>query len=172
MMHNFLMWLTARLPAREITSDGRPYLERYFIGQLWGWTFYFHRFLASDPGRGLHDHPWNLGVSVLLAGKYYERYLRGITCYGEQLGRRNRYLFIPNFIRPLYWHRVILIKNRPVWTLFFHTAWVRHWGFLDTVQLSSTCGIKLERSSETIDVAGNSRWWKTAATGAELRVHR
>jgi len=31
---------------------------------------YLHRLVASDPDRGLHDHPWPWAFSILLAGWY------------------------------------------------------------------------------------------------------
>ena len=44
-------------------SDGLPVLERYHVFEFSprGPGICFHRFVSSDPDRGLHDHPWNYG---------------------------------------------------------------------------------------------------------------
>ena len=58
-MNRVLRAISDRLPCRLITDKGTLYLERYYVGQAFGATFYLHRFVGSDPDRSMHDHPWN-----------------------------------------------------------------------------------------------------------------
>lgn len=112
-------------PLRVISDNGSPYLERYFLFQFLGWRCYLHRFVASDPDRGWHDHPWRLAVSLLLVGWYYES--RTFET------RKIRWL---NILTADSFHRVVLKDvcpdaPREVWTLFFHTQEdVKLWGFM------------------------------------------
>ena len=48
--------ISDRLPCRIISDNDQPYLERYYIATLFGVRLYLHRFVGSDPDRGLHDH--------------------------------------------------------------------------------------------------------------------
>ena len=66
-MNRLLLWLTGFLPCRIISEGDQPYLERYYLMTLFGWRFYIHRFVASDPDRGLHDHPWPKAYSIILS---------------------------------------------------------------------------------------------------------
>ena len=52
-MRKLLFWLTSHLPCRIIAEEGSVYLERYYLFTLLGWRFYLHRFVGSDPDRGL-----------------------------------------------------------------------------------------------------------------------
>lgn len=125
MMNRLLYWLAGRLPCRIISDNGTPYLERYYFGTLLGVRFYLHRFVGSDPNRGLHDHPWPWAGSVVLRGFYYEETRNGL--------RKVRWL---NWLTGDTFHRVILHpegwdKLTPCWTLFFHrAAYTKPWGFL------------------------------------------
>ena len=69
MKKKFLWWLTGYLPYKLIQEGERPYLERYYLFTILGWRFYIHRFVDSDPGRGLHDHPWRRAVTFVLDGR-------------------------------------------------------------------------------------------------------
>lgn len=131
MMAKFLYWITGYLPFREISDGDTTYLERYYIATLFGWRFYLHRFVGSDPDRGLHDHPWSKAYSLILSGWYYE-----VTRSGERMVRWFNSLTGDTF------HRVVLPRDRSIvyeygkpwqqhcWTLFFHKAGdVKPWGF-------------------------------------------
>ena len=118
-MKKILYWLTNFLPCRIINDGETPYLERYYLGTLFGWRLYLHQFVGSDPDRGLHDHPWSRAFSIILSGWYYE-----LTRSGE---RRVRWF---NSLTGDTFHRVILpidwsrgdAPDKPCWTLFFHTS--------------------------------------------------
>ena len=73
MWQDTLRSISDRLPCRFIDGPkGEPYLERYYLIGLFGWHAYLHRFVDSDPDRGLHDHPWGRAVSLVLSGAYRE----------------------------------------------------------------------------------------------------
>lgn len=142
-MKRLLYWITGFLPCRIIADDGIPYLERYYLFTACGVRFYIHRFVGSDPDRGLHCHPWRWAGSVILSGWYFEE-----TRYGLQKVRWFNWLTGESF------HRVVLpcehmypegpcadhIRmgvshpiggGKPCWTLFFHrAAYTKPWGFL------------------------------------------
>lgn len=129
-MRRILYWLTGFLPCRIIGEDGKPYLERYYLLTALGVRVYLHRFLASDPDRGYHDHPWPWAISIVLAGWYWERTrgrLRRVRWGGLLTGDT--------------FHRIELPGSRHtrcVWTLFLHRARdVKEWGFLRGMEQAS-----------------------------------
>lgn len=105
----------------EIVLDGEPYMERCFLvggPRERGPSARFHLILRSDPGRDLHDHPWDF-TSVILRGAYTEVTHTGETTYraGDVIVRRAE--------DP---HRLIL-DDGPVWTLVRTGPVRRRWGF-------------------------------------------
>ncbi|HSH41622.1 MAG TPA: hypothetical protein VK973_05790 [Arenicellales bacterium] len=171
MWRRILMRVTDRLPAREIKGpDGEPYLERYYVGHLFGWTFYLHRFLAADPGRGLHDHPWDVSVSLVLSGGYYETRLRRIDCTGIHTRRRRLWPGRLNIIRADDFHRVDLDTwDAGSWTLFAtHRRLPRkRLGFLQQEMISGDEDIVVRFMQHYGRSEPN--WQRTAPTGRELR---
>lgn len=160
MMRRFLMWLSARLPARVITQDGEPYLERYYLFDALGLRFYLHRFVGDDPDRGLHDHPWRFAFSLVLAGWYIEQTRQG--------ARPVRWV---NFLLGDSFHRVILPSSLPVWTLFAHRIGdVKVWGFMSELTGTSVHGAMVFRPYQYALEGGKpERWWLTAPKGCEIR---
>lgn len=153
LMPRFLFWLTARLPAREIRGEhGEPYLERYYLFSVLGWRAYLHRFRASDPDRGLHDHPWGHSLSLVLAGGYREL-------------RHYSYRILPpgslNVIRGHDFHRILLDPGREAWTLFLHGPRTKGWGFWRN-------GVYTLFAKSKDDYPSH-HWWKTAQRGQALR---
>lgn len=144
MMNRLLYNIAGSLPCRIISDNGQPYLERYYLGTLLGVRFYLHRFVGSDPDRGLHDHPWPWAGSIVLKGWYWEQTRTGL--------RRVRWL---NWMTGDSFHRVILPRDHrkilelcktgdpeafncapsPCWTIFFHrAAYTKPWGFLRPIE--------------------------------------
>lgn len=164
MIRKFLYWLTSKLPARAINGDrGEPYLERYYLFSLFGVRAYIHRFIASDPDRGLHDHPWGWSVSWLLAGRYREirayRFDRRGRAHGgeRQLGAGRI-----NVIRGTDFHRLLVEPGKEVWTLFVHGPRVKGWGFIrDAGYIQFAKGA---------DDYPSRQWWHTAPRGRALRL--
>lgn len=159
MIRRLLYAISGRLPCRLINDGDRPYLERYYVGRVLGWTFYLHRFVASDPARGLHDHPWNRAYSFVLAGSYLEETRTGT--------RRVRWF---NRLTGDSFHRVVLPDGcREVWTLFCHGPYVKPWGFMRP--LDTVAGVPLllwePHAYQTDEASGKQRWWDTAPHGAD-----
>lgn len=128
MIRHLLLAYSASRPCKIISEAGRPYLERYFVCALFGIRVYLHRFVGSDPDRGLHDHPWRWAMSFILRGWYYEATRRGM---------HQVHWF--NFLTGDSFHRVILMPGPlagvhtppEVWSLFIVPAKdVKVWGFL------------------------------------------
>jgi hypothetical protein len=173
-MARFLFWLSGFLPCRIIDGDDGPYLERYYLATLFGWQFYLHRFVASDPDRGLHDHPWRLAFSLILSGFYFEE-----TRAGTRVVRWANWLTGDSF------HRVVLPFHAkqitptaqeyagpviPCWTLFCHGPNVKPWGFWRERMLGAP-GYPVSDGSAIFDPYTYQRegrpdkWWKTARPG-------
>lgn len=162
-MSKLLYLLTNYLPAREINDGDRPYLERYYLGTLFGWRFYLHQFVGDDPDRGLHDHPWRRAFSLILSGFYYEYTSYGVRCVKWF-----------NWLNGDSKHRVALPAaggKRPCWTLFAHSApKVKKWGFYIPIDREPDALLfvpyQYQREGDQTD------WWLTAPKGRELRAKR
>lgn len=157
MMRRFLFWLSARLPLRIIDDNGQPYLERYYIASLLGVRVYLHRFVASDPDRGLHDHPWAWAVSLILAGWYIEE-----TRSGGFARNRINFLVGDNF------HRVVLpIDGQDVWTIFIHRQGrAKAWGFIREFPNQHT--LLWHEYAYTNGTQGEEKqWWVTYPKGRD-----
>lgn len=163
MINRILYQLTARLPTRLIRIGDRPYLERYYVGQVLGVTVYLHRFVNCDGDRDVHDHPWTWSVGMPLTGRYHERRLRyldpvdpdrGMVCDLRIIRR-----FQPNLIRARTFHRIAWVR-RGTWTLFMHGRRVKAWGFMDRQH----DGI---RYRQPLDTNGGTPWWHWAPPGRD-----
>ena len=160
-MNKFLYWLAGRLPARIISDGSVPYLERYYLFTILGWRFYLHRFVGSDPDRGLHDHPWTRAFSLVLHGWYYEE---------RRSGRRKVLWF--NSLAGDTFHRVVLPCNYateqewPCWTLFFHRAGsTKEWGFLNDCDGGKN---KIFRHYLYTREGSQKGWWMKAPKGRDI----
>ncbi len=157
-LRKLLFSISSHLPIRIIAesyNDGtvRPYLERYFLFSFLGITGYLHRFVGSDPDRGLHDHPWPWAASFILSGSYVEE--------REDESKEVRWF---NFLKGKDFHRVILPEGwKTVWTLFIHREKrIKTWGFLRPSG-------EVEEYKYTKPL---TMWWERASKGREepLRV--
>lgn len=163
-MRKLLRWVADRRPARLITGDnGRPYLARYHLFSGFGVTCYLHRFVASDPDRGLHSHPWPWACSVKLSGWYLEERLSPHPDESNLLRAAPRV----HWLAGTSFHRVVLpLGATECWTLFIHSreraTW---WGFLtrrgDKFDYTP---YRYPENSPNID-----GWWKLAPKGAYFR---
>lgn len=154
----FLYRLTGWLRCRIILGNqGEPYLERYHLFRLpGGGGAYIHRFLASDPDRGLHDHPWKKALGMVLSGGYLEQRLTDDKVVERKLrpGRINR-LSGEDF------HRIVLPGGREAWTFFMHTGTVKDWGFLTV----SEGGRSYTPHEQATHEGSHARWWKRSPRG-------
>ncbi len=161
MMRRFLMWLSARLPVREIKHQGRPYLERYYVATLFGyWRVYLHHFVGSDPD-GLHSHPWRWGATFVLAGWYLEQ---------RRFGHRVVRWF--GIVNGDTFHRVLVPAHATVWTLFIHSPRVMNWGFLRPLGFYDRGEIRVVTAYDEVGEAeptALSGWWRKAPKGRDIR---
>ncbi|HEB92340.1 MAG TPA: hypothetical protein ENI94_02520 [Gammaproteobacteria bacterium] len=123
---------TAGRPCRLIhRHKNERYLERYWLGRVFGVTAYLHRFVARDADDWVHDHPWGWSVAIVLTGRYQEERLKwfdpavGWTSVFRVL-RAGRI----NIIRGQDFHRITDCQPE-TWTLFIHGPRRKGWGFLE-----------------------------------------
>lgn len=182
MLNALLYRITGRLPCRIISDGDTPYLERYYVGTLLGWRFYLHRFVGSDPDRGLHDHPWRKAFSVILSGWYWEETrsgtrkvkwfnsLTGDTFHRVVLPHRYQCELAPvgDWIFDEHFEKSKWSDLMPCWTLFFHSVGnVKPWGFLNPMTTFKDCAVF---TPYTYSREGSQKyWWLTAPTGNEVR---
>lgn len=75
LMNERLLEITKEMPMKLIEINGKPYLERYFVGYTGeGKELWLHHFLSADGDRHLHCHPYDFECAVLTGG-YMERLL-------------------------------------------------------------------------------------------------
>jgi hypothetical protein len=161
LIDKLLFKFTGMLPCRIIRGNqGEPYLERYHLFRLpGGGGAYIHRFLSSDPDRGLHDHPWDRALGIVLAGGYMEQRLLNDKIVERHLGagRINR-LGGDDF------HRVILPHEHHAWTFFMHSVKARDWGFLT---IDSDGKQRYTAHDKVNEEGSHHRWWKSASRGRD-----
>lgn len=136
LLYNYTAGLKCRLIARV---PGERYLERYYIGALFGVTFYLHRFVSSDEELHVHNHPWARAASFVLCGGYDEEVATDICPAAGPSGcvTFNRRVNWFNTIYGSTFHR-ITGADPGTWTLFCHgkrervpgSAKLKGWGFL------------------------------------------
>lgn len=159
LINRFLFSASAYLRCRVIRGEQQqPYLERYHLMRLpLGIHIYLHRFVASDPGRALHNHPWHSALSWVLCGEYEETRLKQSTG-ADQLIKRRIAAGKLNFISGKIYHRINMQPGQEAWTLFIHSASHRSWGFLDTSQRQ----FSYTDHNQSLKSISNPLWWKTA----------
>ena len=178
MINRLLYQLTARLPCRLIPrAENEPYLERYYVGQLLGVTFYLHRFVSSDEEPHLHNHPWNWGRALVLAGSYDEEYVTDLCPHATPSGGSG---CLTETHRVRWWNKVngnhfhrIANAQPGTWTLFFHgprsqvrlgqCSKPKGWGFLENFYGVGIHNVTVFRPFPVTSGA----WWLTAPKGRE-----
>ena len=157
LINRLLFKFSAFLRCRIIRGpNNEPYLERYHLLRLpFGIHIYLHRFVASDPGRALHNHPWRLAFALVLSGCYHETRLVNAR-NGERLRKRRISAGCFNFISGRIYHRINLPPGGEAWTLFMHTASHRSWGFLDVTQRR----FNYTDHNSALSTSSNPGWWK------------
>jgi len=122
MINTALNFISIFLKCREINGfNDEPYLERYSIIRSKNFNVYLHKFLASDPDRGLHDHPFKWNWSFILYGHYNEQ---------TENGYSKRQQFSVGCFDSKHKHRVVLTSTY-CWTIFAHGPRVKGWGFFN-----------------------------------------
>ena len=126
--------VSSRLPDRLITTDGDPYLHRFYLHKKPREGFrqylpsvYLHYFHRGDLDKALHNHPWKYSLSLVLTNGYLEDRR---TKYG--VIRRLLRSGSVNFIRANDYHKVTLLDpSKGSWTLFVSGPRVQDWCFWD-----------------------------------------
>ena len=155
LLNRLLFRLSAYCRCRVINGpDRQPYLERYHLLRLpLGYQVYLHRFVASDPGRGLHNHPWKHALSLVLCGSYEETRMLDARADNLLQSRRLRAGRF-NFISGEVFHRVNLDADSECWSLFIHAPKAKAWGFIQQRAYRD--------HNEVVAQASNPLWWKQA----------
>jgi len=168
-MSQLLFKITSYCRCRIINGpDQTPYLERYHLLKLpFNYQVYLHRFIASDPGRGLHNHPWNSALSLILCGKYEEIRMAD-TSKNHALETRHVRACRFNRINGTVFHRINLINNKEVWTLFIHGPKAKSWGFLQKRQQRYA----FHDHDLLLPEESNPLWWKTAGKPLDFPAMR
>lgn len=152
---SLLYKLSAYCRCRVINGpDRQPYLERYHVMRLpFGYQVYLHRFVASDPGRGLHNHPWKRALSLVLCGAYRETRMLDA---GADNALQDRWLRPGNInlISGETFHRVNLPTGSECWSLFIHAPKAKGWGFIQRQGYRD--------HDEVVAQASNPLWWRNA----------
>ena len=160
LIEHLLYRVSNHLPCRIIDGEqGEPYLERYYLFGIRGWHAYLHRFVDSDPDRGLHDHPWGRALSLVLAGGYDE--IRFADAGQTSTIIRTIRPWRLNRLRGEDYHRVVLRAGRPAWTLFMHGPRVKGWGFLR--------GGEYRPMARDASEFRHRDWWRHAPSGRAVR---
>lgn len=164
LIRQIVILITNFLPVKVIRDDrGVPFLYRYHLFALGkdGPGMCIHHFVASDPDRGYHDHPWNYGLSFILCGGYKERILKRETNDYTTI-ERNRWRF--NFLRGRnVFHRVMLEPHQDAWTIFAFQKRSKTWGMV------SLAGEYKPMSTTIHDQDGG--WWNHVIRGLGIHHH-
>jgi len=159
LLNSLLFKITSYCRCRIINGpDQTPYLERYHLFRFpFGYQVYLHRFVASDPGRGLHNHPWKDAFSLVLCGEYEEIRMAGSSNDNALQTRRLRACHL-NWINGAVFHRINLIDNKEAWTLFIHGPKAKSWGFLQRCRQRYA----FHDHNLLLPEESSPLWWKTA----------
>jgi hypothetical protein len=179
MLRKILFKISARMPCRLIQrSPGEPYLERYFVAELFGFRVYLHRFVGCDGDEETHDHPWN-ACSFVLAGQYEQDVTTGLSGALGVVNERQTVRWFSRIPSNLF-HRIV--KTVPeTWTLFIHRPRVtvdgveKGWGWLKTERtgfpwLESSSegeGWNAERVYYRAQKPGDPHWERSCVFGAQ-----
>lgn len=158
-MNQLLYKISAYCRCRIISgNDGQPYLERYHLFSLpFGIQCYLHRFIAGDPGKALHNHPWKAAASFILSGQYIETRL---TKKQPDLSFKKRQIKAGsiNWINGDVYHRIDLEPKQQVWSLFMHSKKQEQWGFIEHQHQH----FAYQDHNELVQNHNNAQWWKSA----------
>lgn len=137
----FLHWIARGRRYFLITNfDKSPYLLRLKIRgyippkagdppdpKKYKLNVYLHRFFRRDEDRHAHNHPWKWSFAIILWGGYIEEKRNRRS--GKFVTRR-LYPCMINILGQRDFHRVIELKGRESWSLFFAGGKAGTWGFL------------------------------------------
>lgn len=186
MIEAALEWWSDRLQGRLIPIDGKPYMERYFLGTYFRRTVYLQCILMGDTDRGLHNHPWAPAWSILLHGHYKELRLNRAI---DPATRSGDYL---HFIKPIHivlrtvrffnrlgrgvYHRIVMDESTSerVWTLFIRGETTGEgWGFVYAgVGVKPREGYKMLRYRQYNPATDDTPGERDLMPGWKVKMHR
>ncbi len=151
-----------KFPFKDIEVGGEHYLRRFYLGTVFGVTFYLHKFTRGDSDRNVHNHPWRFGGSFVLKGEYLEERFVDFAPDSDKgwiVKYRNIKWF--NIINGNSFHRVVKTKPGTI-TLFWHTDYVKNkkWGFLSRKQYHDETIIEFKNHEGATDFS--TAWWLKA----------
>jgi hypothetical protein len=108
-----------------IYNNRTPYMVRYYLlrksnSNKKGFNIFLHKILLSDSDEHLHNHPWD-AFTLIMKGAYIEHKEKNSSLFKSFSFRK---------IRCNDFHKIELVNNKPVWTLFIHGPRKQNWGFL------------------------------------------
>jgi hypothetical protein len=140
-MKRILDWMIDRLIAYAkhtpcthlFHGDGAPYMERYWIARLFGYSIRLHHIQTVDYDRHMHNHPWSF-ASLVLRGWYVERRpLFDEPTFGPDLRefstRNVRSAGSLEFRFHEDRHLITEVSPGGVWTMIFTGKKSQPWGF-------------------------------------------
>lgn len=161
MINKLLYRITANLPC---TSNAL--MERYYVGRLFGVTFYLHRFISNDSEQYIHNHPWARGGAVVLSGSYTEEYAIDLCPNAGDCGcsTEKRRIGLFNWVAGNTFHR-IHDAEPGTWVLFAHGKCPvnKGWGFLKREYQVGHHEVTMFKPFQS----ANTAWWKTAPLGRD-----
>lgn len=111
-------------------DDGSPYLLRCYLTpmteQRWWPGVFLHYFYRGDHDREVHNHPWDVSMSLILTGGYIEERFDAET---RGIVERVIKPLMLNVIRGDDFHRVQMRKGG-CFSLFIAGRKIQRWGFL------------------------------------------
>jgi len=163
MLKKKLFNYSAKLPVRFINRvENEEYLERYYLGEWFGFTAYLHRFVSPDGDEEIHDHPWRAAISLILCGGYAEERMDRLCAKKGWVSHlKEMKPWRINFIRGGDFHRIQ--KTKPeTWTLFIHRPHSKTWGFLKKVEGGTLY-------HQPFDIRSTKNWHLKAPLGGESK---
>lgn len=164
-VHRALMWLTTRLPVRQIDVDGRPYMQRYHLAKVGPLELRLHRFISGD-GEQWHDHPFS-AACLILCGSYVEERVTASVLDMFKVCEKKYCPFTVNVLSSNWWgsrgtiHRIASAKPN-TWSLNVTWRTGSLWGFYRHYE---AFGMTYKRAPES-----NLAWYRTAGNRASLGV--
>ncbi|MBL7004039.1 MAG: hypothetical protein ISR69_08440 [Gammaproteobacteria bacterium] len=160
MTHSFLQRtlfkISSYLPCRIISGNQQqPYLERYHLLTLpFNIQIYLHRFVSSDPGQCLHNHPWKAALSFILSGQYIETRLdktKADMPFRKRIVKAGNF----NYINGEIYHRIDIEQKTSVWSLFMHSKKQESWGFMNTTNHQ----FAYQDHNQLVEQHNDPKWW-------------
>lgn len=153
------------LPYKDIKVAGQHYLRRFYLGTLFGVTFYIHHFIRGDSDRNLHNHPFN-AWSFILKGFYLEeRFIDFQVSNDNGCKTKIKKVRWFNIINGNTFHKVLYTKPGTL-TLFCHRPYIagKKWGFLTKkwdwrVDESGDCVEVVEFREHEGSTDISTKWW-------------